>query len=327
MPVTELTTDPEALTMTLIADVDAPVDRLWRAFTDPRQLERFWGPPGWPATFTEFDFTVGGRARYHMTSPQGEASRGAWEFVRIDEPNGFEVLDNFTDADGTVFEDFPAMRVVYMFESTESGARLRNTTYFASHDALEQAVAMGAVEGSRMAMAQLDAVLHDLREYAQGKGTRVEVLDDQHVRITRLVDGPQELVWRAHTEPELMKKWMLGPDGWTMTTCEVDTSVGGRYRLTWAPDEGVEGEPFGFDGETLVFEPQRRYVNTEHMTGTDYPSTINDLSLYEEDGATLVTTLIEYPDAQTRDMVLATGMADGMESSYARLEREVIDTP
>ena len=66
MPVTELTTDPEALTMTLIADVDAPGDRLWRAFTEPRQLERIWGPPGWPATFTEFDFTVGGRARYHM---------------------------------------------------------------------------------------------------------------------------------------------------------------------------------------------------------------------------------------------------------------------
>ena len=93
MPVTDITTDPENLTMTLIADVDASVDRLWRAFTQPEQLERFWGPPGWPATFTEFSFAPGGRARYHMTSPQGEASYGAWEFLKIDEPDSFEVLD------------------------------------------------------------------------------------------------------------------------------------------------------------------------------------------------------------------------------------------
>ena len=71
-------------------------------------------------------------------------------------------------------------------------------------------------------------------------------------------------------------------------------------------------------------EAPRRSVTTEHMTGTDFPSTTNDLSLYEEDGATLITTLIEYPDKETRDMVLATGMTDGMEASYARLERELI---
>ena len=327
MPVTELTTDAEALTMTLIADVDAPVERLWRAFTDPRQLERFWGPPGWPATFTEFDFTVGGRARYHMTSPKGELSRGAWEFVRIDEPQSFEVLDTFVEADGTVFEGFPAMRMAYSFEPTETGSRLRNVTYFASHEALEQAVEMGAVEGSQLAMGQLDAVLHDLREYAQGKGTRIELLDDQHVRITRLIDGPQELVWRAHTEPALLEKWMLGPDGWRMSACAVDAVAGGRYRYAWEPLDPAAGTAFGFDGEVVLIEPIRRMVTTEHMTDTDYPSTLNDLSLYEEDGATLVTLLVEYPDRETRDAVLATGMTDGMEASYARLEGVLVSLP
>ena len=121
-----------------------------------------------------------------------------------------------------------------------------------------------------------------------------------------------------------MKQWLLGPDGWRMSVCEIDPAVGGRYRYAWEPLEGTEGEPFGFDGETLVSEAPRRSVTTEHMTGTDFPSTTNDLSLYEEDGATLITTLIEYPDKETRDMVLATGMTDGMEASYARLERELI---
>ena len=319
MPVTDITTDTENLTMTLTADVDAPVDRLWRAFTQPRQLERFWGPPGWPATFTDFHFTVGGHARYAMTSPQGEKSHGTWEFLAIDEGRSFEVLDAFADEDGQPIAEFPSMRMVFSFTETAGGSRLSNVTYFTSAEALEQVVAMGAVEGSRMAMDQLDTVLHSLREWFQGKGTNVELLDDTHVRITRLVEGPRDLVWRAHHDPELLKKWMLGPDGWSMVECV----VGDTYRYVW--EEGGNPESrFGFEGETLLDDEPRRSVSTEKMIGMDGPSTTNDLQFYEEDGATLLTLLIEYPDKDTRDMILATGMADGMETSYARLEREVL---
>lgn len=324
MPVTAVTSDPEALTMTLVGEFAAPVDRLWRAFTEPAQLERFWGPPGYPSTFREFDFAPGGRASYVMTSPKGERFGGVWEFVQIDDGSSFTVLDSFADEHGVVNADMPTGRMVFTFEATDAGSRLTSVSHYPSVEALEQVVAMGAVEGSTLAMNQLDTVLQGLREYAQGKGTRTEILTDTHVRITRLIDGPRELVWRAHTEPELMKQWLLGPDGWRMSVCEIDPAVGGRYRYAWEPLEGTEGEPFGFDGETLVSEAPRRSVTTEHMTGTDFPSTTNDLSLYEEDGATLITTLIEYPDKETRDMVLATGMTDGMEASYARLERELI---
>lgn len=324
MPVTHITSDPEKLTMDIVADFAAPPERVWQVFTDPRQLERFWGPPGWPATFTRFDFAPGGVAQYRMTGPRGETSRGRWEFLAIDEPRSFEVLDGFADENGDLTDDVPPMRMVFAFEPTATGTRLNGVTHFSSVHALEQAIGMGMVEGTRMAMGQLDAVLQDLRDYAAGKGTRVEVLDDQHVRITRLIEGPRELVWRAHHEPELLSQWLLGPDGWRMTVCEVDTTVGGSYRYAWEPVGGTEGQPFGFDGETLLSEAPRRAVTTEHMTGTDYPSTINDLQLYEEDGATLLTLLIEYPDAKTRDMVLATGMVDGMETSYRRLERELL---
>ncbi|MDQ7876815.1 SRPBCC family protein [Microbacterium sp. QXD-8] len=320
MPVTDVTTDPEALTMTLTAEFAAPVERVWDAFTDPRQLERFWGPPGWPATFTSFDFAPGGRAVYHMTSPRGEKSYGSWEFLSVAEPRSFEVLDAFADENGTPNTDLPVSRMVFSFDGTAQGSQLRNITYFSSAEALEQVVAMGMIEGATMAVNQLDRVLEGLRAYAAGKGTQTEILDDTHVRITRLIEGPIDLVWRAHQEPELLEKWMLGPDGWRMSVCEVDPSVGGRYRYQWEPVEGGEGEAFGFDGETLLSESPRRAVTTEHMTGTDYPSTLNDLNLYEEDGATLITLLIEYPDKETRDIVLATGMTDGMETSYARLE-------
>ncbi|HEY6799722.1 MAG TPA: SRPBCC family protein [Agromyces sp.] len=320
MPVTDVTTDPEALTLTLTAEFAAPVERLWQAFTDPRQLERFWGPPGYPATFTEFELVPGGRARYHMTSPKGDEYHAVWEFIEIDGPRAFTVLDSFANENGEVLGEMPTSRVVFAFDQTPTGSRLVNTSHFDSADALEKVVAMGAVEGSTMAINQLDRVLEGLRAYAAGKGTQTEILDDTHVRITRLIDGPIDLVWRAHQEPELLKQWMLGPDGWRLDVCEVDPSVGGRYRYEWSPVEGAEGERFGFDGETLLSEAPRRAVTTEHMTGTDYPSTLNDLTLEEEDGATLITLLIEYPDKDTRDMVLATGMTEGMEASYARLE-------
>ncbi|WP_417509678.1 SRPBCC family protein [Microbacterium sp.] len=323
MPVTDITTDAENLTMTVVADFAAPIERLWHVFTDPAQLERFWGPPGWPATFTQFDFTVGGKALYCMTSPQGERSGGSWEFLNILEPHGFDVIDSFADSDGNPLEGMPAMRMTFGFEPTDAGSRMINTSHFDSAEALEQVVAMGAVEGTRMAMAQLDAVLQDLREYAQGKGTRVELLDDTHVRITRLVNGPRELVWRAHHDAELVKKWMLGPDGWEMTESVVGMAPGDTYRNSWAPIGDTEGEPFGFEGEVLLIDAPRRAVTTERMQGMP-TQTLNDLNLYEEDGATLVTVLIEYPDKETRDMILATGMADGMEASFARLEREVL---
>lgn len=324
MPVADVTTDPESLTITIVANFAAPIERVWAAYSDPRQLERFWGPPGWPATFTEFEHEAGGRALFSLNGPRGERSFGAWEFLSISEPDGFEVLDYFTDEEGARLEDFPAMRMTFSFTSTSDGTQMQSTTSFTSLEGLEQVVAMGAIEGTKAAMSQIDTVLQDLREYAQGKGTSVEEMDDTHVRITRLVNGPQELVWRAHHEPELIRKWMLGPDGWEMTECVAATEVGQTYRNSWAPIGETPGESFGFEGEALLMDPPRRAVTTERMQGLEEPTTLNDLTLYEENGATLITLIIEYPDKETRDMILATGMADGMEASYARLESTLL---
>ncbi|WP_125130055.1 SRPBCC family protein [Microbacterium sp. 10M-3C3] len=320
MPVTSVTTDPEALTFTMVAEFAATPERLWSALTDPRQLERWWGPPGYPANFGRFDLQPGGLVDYAMTGPRGEVFRGRWEVLGVEAPHTLEVLDSFVGDDGEVAADMPTSRAVWRVEGGPQGARLTSTTYFPSVEALEQMTAMGMVEGSTQAADQLDVVLQDLREYAAGKGTRVELLDDTHVRITRLIDGPRELVWRAHHEPELLRQWMLGPDGWTMPVAD----TGDTYRFEWEPAPGVQGERFGFEGETLYSEPPQREVSTERMIGMPGEGTVNDLSLYEEDGVTLLTLLITYPDKETRDMILATGMADGMEASYARLESLVL---
>ena len=99
-------------------------------------------------------------------------------------------------------------------------------------------VEMGQEEGMREAMGQIDDVLADLTSFAHGVGTKTDILSDTQVRISRVIRGSVEDVWRAHHEPELLKKWMLGPDGWTMPVCEDSTEVGGTYRYEWAREDG-----------------------------------------------------------------------------------------
>jgi uncharacterized protein YndB with AHSA1/START domain len=161
MPIQSVTSDPVALTLTVVAEYPVSVERLWRAWTDPRQLERFWGPPEWPATFTRFDLHVGGRAEYHMTGPNGESSRGFWVFEHVDAPRAFAVRDGFSNEDGTDNDALPGTSMRIDFEATEAGSRFVCVSRFASLEALEQLVAMGMLEGMRAAFGQLDAVLDD----------------------------------------------------------------------------------------------------------------------------------------------------------------------
>ncbi|MEO7587260.1 MAG: SRPBCC family protein [Arachnia sp.] len=322
MPITSIDTDVEALTMTVVADFTVPARRLWEAYSDPRQLEKFWGPPAWPATFSRHDMAPGGQSRYYMSGPDGERMDGLWEIVRVEAPHTLEVRDRFVGDDGRADEDMPTMRVVFDFEDTDAGSRLVVTTWFNSVPDLEQMLEMGMDEGLSTAMGQIDQVVADLTSFAAGAGTTLQVLDKTHVRVSRIIRGPVEKVWDAHHDPDLMKRWMLGPDGWTMPVCEVATAVGDSYRNEWVDGDGENG--FGFTGELLESAHPYRAVTTERMIGTDGPTNVNEMTLTRTDDGTLLSMLITYQDLQTRDMILATGMTEGMESSYARMESELM---
>lgn len=326
MPITSVHKDAEALTMTVVADFTAPVQRLWDAYADPRQIERFWGPPTYPATFTRHDMFVGGRSAYTMVGPDGDVSRGYWEFLDVKPPHSFEVRDGFCHADGTPDTEMPSMRMTFELEATDSGSRLTTTTYFNSVDELEQLLGMGMEEGMREAMGQIDAVLEDLRSFAAGLPAEAQILDDTTVRVSRFVRGTVEQVWAAHHDPALLSRWLLGPDGWSMPTCETATEVGQTYRYVWRED--ASGASFGSTGELLEVQQPFREVTTERMYGDGIPDdaagTVNEMTLTPVAGGTLLAIVITYPDAETRDTVLGTGMVDGMEASYARLESTVL---
>lgn len=328
MPLVSVTKDPQALTMTVVAEFTCSVERLWDAYADPRQLEKFWGPVEWPATFTRHDFVVGGRADYYMTGPEGEKAGGTWTFTEIDPYRSFTAIDGFATEDGHLNDELPIMGMTFTFEAIPTGSRVTNTTRFPSAEAIEELIAMGMEEGMRSAMSQMDDVLADLTTFAASVPTLSQIIDDTHVRISRVIRGSVEQVWRAHHEPELMKRWLLGPDGWEMTVCEIATEVGGAYRYEWAPVTGgpaAEQQGFGFEGELLESMPPVRAVTTERMIGMPGEGTVNELTLTPTTGGTLLTLMITYPSVELRDMILATGMTDGMETSYARLESQLAE--
>ena len=142
---------------------------------------------------------------------------------------------------------------------------------------------------------------------------------DRYIVVMRRFAAPPEAVYRAHTDPNLVQKWMLGPDGWTMPVCISDARPGGSIRYEWADGKG---NGFYLTGEFTALEPYSRIVHVERMHLPDVTPDNHVETRFEPDGdGTLMTMRMTLPNAQTREAMIATGMEHGMEASYARLER------
>ena len=140
---------------------------------------------------------------------------------------------------------------------------------------------------------------------------------DTQVVITRIVDAPRRLVFDAWTNPKHVPQWMLGPEGWTMPVCEMDLRPGGSWRYVWRKTNGAE---MTLTGSVREVAPPERLVTTESW-GPEWPETVNSLVLTESGGQTTIALTILYPSKQARDAALATGMKDGMDPSFARLDQ------
>jgi uncharacterized protein YndB with AHSA1/START domain len=168
MTVTAVRKDPQALSMTLDAEFDASAERIWELWADPRQLERWWGPPNYPATFTKHDLAPGSRVEYHMTTPEGDQPKGFWDIVEVAPPHRLVVNDGFRNDDGTDNTDLPVGEFsVTIAETGDGRTRMSIENIFPSTEAMEQLLAMGQEEGMKQAIGQIDAIL---AEGAVGQG-------------------------------------------------------------------------------------------------------------------------------------------------------------
>jgi uncharacterized protein YndB with AHSA1/START domain len=159
MTVIDVARDTENLTLTFVAEFAAPVERVWQVWEDPRQLERWWGPPTHPATFELLEVKPGGRAAYFMTGPEGDRHHGWWRFTAVDAPRSLAFEDGFADADGTPSDTLPTASAVVTLESAGPGTRMTTVSTFTSLAAMEQLTEMGMQEGMRLAMGQIDGLL------------------------------------------------------------------------------------------------------------------------------------------------------------------------
>jgi uncharacterized protein YndB with AHSA1/START domain len=146
--------------------------------------------------------------------------------------------------------------------------------------------------------------------------TTLTTLSDVEISISREFAAPRTLVFDAHTKPEHVSQWLLGPEGWTMPVCEIDLRPGGSWHFVWRRDDGTEMEMRGVYHEVV---PPERIVNTERW-GPEWPETVNTVLFTEQDGKTTVTQTVRYPSKEARDAALATGMMTGVERSYELLD-------
>jgi uncharacterized protein YndB with AHSA1/START domain len=160
MTVTAVRKNPETLTMTLDAEFDASPQRVWKLWADPRQLERWWGPPTYPATVTAHDLRSGGRVEYHMTGPEGDQPHGYWEVLEAEAPHRLVFRDGFANDDGTPISDMPINEVRVMISEAGGGqTRMSIESIFPSAAAMEQLIAMGMEQGLAEAVGQIDTIL------------------------------------------------------------------------------------------------------------------------------------------------------------------------
>lgn len=159
MPVIDVRHDLDNHRLIIVADFAASVERVWQIYADPRQLEKIWGPPEYPATVVDHDLRPGGRVTYFMTGPEGEKYAGYWDITSVDEPREFTFDDGFADLDFNPNPDLPVSKNVFTFTAHEDGTRSTFVSTYPSAEALQQVLDMGMVEGATAAINQIDGLL------------------------------------------------------------------------------------------------------------------------------------------------------------------------
>ena len=159
MSVISVEKDFDSLSLILVAEFEAPVERVWELWADPRQLERWWGPPSHPATVKRHDLAVGGEVSYVMTGPGGEQSRGWWRVTSVNPPTSLEFIDGFANQDGTPNADTPTTAVQLRLSEHAGGTRMQLRFVFDSREDMRQAERWGTFEGIPQSVGQMDAVL------------------------------------------------------------------------------------------------------------------------------------------------------------------------
>ena len=306
--------------------VDAPRERVWEAWTDPKQVAKWWGPRGFSTTIEEMDVRVGGVWKHVMHGPDGTDYPNKSVFIEVVKPARivFSCGGGKRGAKGVNFES------TWTFEAVKAG-KTKVTIRMVFATAAERdrvAKEYGAIEGGKQTLGRL-------AEHLGGMATSgtAEAADREFV-ITRVFDAPRELVWKAWTEPKQMARWW-GPKAFTNPVCEMDVRVGGAFRIVMRGPDGADYPAKGFYRE--VVKPARLVMALDHSelpdawhdkvnprrdktAGKPALEALTQVTLEERDGKTKQTIRIRFDTAKVRAALLKIGMSHGWSQSLERLD-------
>ncbi len=292
--------------------IDAPPEAVWRAWTDPRQITRWWGPDGFSTTTHQQDVRPGGVWRFTMHGPDGRDYRNRVVFIEVAEPHRL-VYRHAGEGD----DEGVSFHTTVTFAGQDGMTRLTLRMVFNSPAERERVCReYGAMEGGLQTVARLA----DHLAVATSRGRPALLLalpSEREIILRRTYDAPRTLVFEALTRPEHVRRWW-GCGESALTVCEMDVRPGGNWRIVL---RGPDGQAHPFRGEFLQIDPPRRVVQTfiYDVEGLrDLPST-ETLTLEERDGRTVLTTTVLHLSQQARDGHLASGMEVGAKASLDRL--------
>lgn len=298
---------------------NAPREVVFKVWTEPKHIEQWWGPQGFTTRVTEMDLRPGGQWRYVMIGPDGTEYPAKGVFREIVPSERIVTSDEFDEGIEKVLDtDLPqGMIATVMFEDLEGKTRLTIQIVHASADDRRKHEEMGVVAGWNSSLDCLEEHLAQLPANHQD-GLIVTLPSDREILITRVFNAPRKLVFAAWTQPEHVKRWFGGCSSMTMTVCEIDLRVGGRWR--YVLHDSSNGTEHGFSGEYREIVPPERLVATERYEPVPNSDHLNTLTLTEQDGKTTLRVHIQHQSMEQRDGHLQSGMEVGLRETLNRLE-------
>jgi uncharacterized protein YndB with AHSA1/START domain len=299
---------------------NAPRELVFKAWTEPKHIEQWWGPKGFTTRVTELDLRPGGQSRYVMVSSDGMEYPIKGVFREIVPPERIVTSDEFDEGfDQVVNADLPqGIVMTAVFEDLDGKTKLTLQITHASAGERRKHEEMGVVAGWNSSFDCLDEFLAKQVEHQQ-HGIKVTLPSDREIVVTRVFNAPRQLVFEAWTQPEHVKRWFGGCGNMTMTVCDIDLRVGGTWR--YVLHDSSNGTDHGFSGEYREIVPPERLVSTERYEPVPNSDHLNTLTLTEQDGKTTLHIHIQHQSMEQRDGHLQSGMEVGLRETLNRLEK------
>ena len=301
---------------------DSPRDLVWKAWTEPRRVMRWWGPKGFTSPVSRIDLRVGGEYLSCMRSPEGKDFWSKGVFREIAPPERLVMTDSFADENGNTVpathygmsKDFPLeLLITVVFEEQDGKTKLT-----LRHAGMPPgAGSEGARQGWNESFDKLAGYLETETSIASGKNVPTfEFPSDREVVITRIFDAPRERLFKASTDPDLIPQWW-GPKRFTTTVEKMDVKPGGVWRFIQLDQDGNK---YAFDGVYLEIVPPEREVHTFEFAGMPGHVILETSTFEEIEGKTKLTVTDLFQTVEDRDGMFNSGMKEGATESMNRLE-------